>query len=68
MLCEMWSWSWLKKYISPAFEVVRAGKTNTKIFEPQHEKNNKMTCVPSNDRSAWAPTQSDQSLRCELIG
>ena len=29
--------------------------------EPQHNKTNKMTCVPSKDRSAWASTQSDHS-------
>ena len=34
--------------------------------EPQHDKTNKMTCAPSEDRSAWASAQSDQSLRCAL--
>ena len=31
------------------------------LFEPLHAKVNKMTCVPSEDRSAWAYAQSDQS-------
>ena len=30
-------------------------------IEPQHNKTNKMTCLPSEDRSAWASTKSDQS-------
>ena len=34
--------------------------------ELPHNKTNKMTCVPSEDRSAWASAQSDQSLRCVL--
>ena len=28
--------------------------------EPPHDKTNKMTCAPSEDRSAWASVQSDQ--------
>ena len=27
-----------------------------------------MACAPSEDRSAWAPAQSDQSLPCALSG
>ena len=35
------------------------------IFEPPHDKTNKMICAPSEDRSAWAATQSDQeSSQC----
>ena len=40
--------------------------------EPPHDKTNKMACAPSEDsdqpghplRSAWASSQSDQSLHC----
>ena len=35
-----------------------------KYYEPPHVKTNKMACVPSEDRSAWAFAQSDQSLLC----
>ena len=34
------------------------------IIEPPHDKTNKVACAPSEDRSAWTPAQSDQSLRC----
>ena len=34
------------------------------LFEPPHDKTNKMIYAPSEDRSAWASAQSDQSLRC----
>ena len=34
--------------------------------KPLHDKTNKMTCAPSDDRSAWASAQSDQNLHCEL--
>ena len=34
------------------------------IFEPQHDKTNKMTVRPVRLRSAWASAQSDQSLHC----
>ena len=37
-------------------------------FEWPHDKTNKMACTPSEDRSAWASAQSDQSLCCELSG
>ena len=37
---------------------------NDLAFEPLHDKTKKMACAPSEDRSAWASTQSDQSLRC----
>ena len=30
--------------------------------KPQHDKTNNMTCAPSELRSTWASTQSDQSL------
>ena len=33
-------------------------------IEPPHDKTNKMTCAPSEDRSAWVSAQPDQSLRC----
>ena len=40
-------------------------------YEPQHDKTNKMTCVPSEDSdqpghppTAWASAQSDQSSLC----
>ena len=36
---------------------------NMKI-EQRHDKTNKMICTPSEDRSVWASTQSDQSFRC----
>ena len=32
--------------------------------ELPHDKTNKMTCAPSEDRSAWTSARSDQSLRC----
>ena len=31
------------------------------LFELPHDKTNKMTCAPSEDWSAWASAQSDQS-------
>ena len=34
------------------------------VSEPQHDKTNKMTCAPSEDRPAWASAQSDQSSQC----
>ena len=34
------------------------------LFEPQHDKTNKMTCAPSELRSAWAFAESDQSSLC----
>ena len=34
------------------------------LHEPPHDKTNKMTCVPSKLRSAWASAPSDQSLLC----
>ena len=34
------------------------------LFEPAHDKTYKMTCAPSEDRLAWASTQSDQSSLC----
>ena len=37
---------------------------HSSIIEPSHDKTNKMICAPSKDRSAWAATQSDQSLQC----
>ena len=37
------------------------------IFEPANDKTNKMACAPSEDRSAWASAQSDQSLRCPHV-
>ena len=33
-------------------------------IEPPRDKTNKVACAPSEDRSAWASAQSDQSLRC----
>ena len=39
--------------------------TKDRIKSP-HDKTNKMACVPSKDRSAWASTQSDQGLPCAL--
>ena len=36
----------------------------TKI-EPQHDKTNKMSVRLVKTKSAWASTQSDQSLRCQ---
>ena len=36
--------------------------------EPPRDKTNKVVCAPSEDRSAWASAQSDQSLRCALDG
>ena len=32
--------------------------------EPPRNKTNKVACAPSEDWSAWASAQSDQSLRC----
>ena len=34
------------------------------MYEPPHDRTNKMACAPSEDRSAWASAQSDQSFRC----
>ena len=35
------------------------------LFEPPHDKTNKLACVHSEDSaSAWASAQSDQSLCC----
>ena len=34
------------------------------INEPPHDKTNELTFAPSEDWSAWASAQSDQSLRC----
>ena len=45
-------------YYSPAQLIVAV--TN----EPLHDKTKKMTCSPSEDRSAWASTQSDHSALC----
>ena len=38
------------------------------LFEPWHDKTNKMSVRPAKTRSAWASAQSDQSLRCALNG
>ena len=38
------------------------------LFEPRHDKTNTVTVRPARLRSAWASTQSDQSLRCVLNG
>ena len=37
-------------------------KVETKIYEPPHDKTNKMTCAPSedSDSSTWASAQSDE--------
>ena len=32
--------------------------------ESTHDKTHKMACAPTEDRSAWASAQADQSLRC----
>ena len=32
--------------------------------EPARDKTNKMACAPSNDRSAWASAQFEQSPLC----
>ena len=34
------------------------------IYEPAHDKTNKIACAPSKVRSAWASAQSDQSSLC----
>ena len=34
------------------------------IYEPPHDKTNKMMCAQRRLRSAWASAQSDQSLPC----
>ena len=34
------------------------------IYEPSHDKTNKMTWAPSEDRSDWTSSQYSQSLRC----
>ena len=43
-----------------------SAKETIKTCEPQHDKTNKMTCVPSRLRSAGASAQSDQSWLCIL--
>ena len=54
------SWTSLYMYIGNASSPVSGLST----FEPARVKTFKMACAPSEDRSAWAPTQSDQSLCC----
>ena len=45
--------------------ILRFFKTpRTTLNEPPHNKTNKMTCAPSELRSACASTQSDQNLCC----
>ena len=39
-------------------------KHTSKTDQPLHDKTNKMTCPPSEDRSAWASAQSDPSSLC----
>ena len=40
-----------------------------RVCESQHDKTKKMICAHSEKViSAWASTQSDQSLRCALMG
>ena len=34
------------------------------IYEPLHDKTNKMTCAQRRFRSAWAFAQTDQSSLC----
>ena len=36
------------------------------MYEPPHDKTNKVACAPSEVRSAWASAQSDQSSLCAL--
>ena len=38
--------------------------SSVKMEQPPHDKTNKMTCAQQKLRSAWASTQSDQSLLC----
>ena len=35
------------------------------LYEPRHDKTNKITCTQRRLRSAWASTQSDQSSLCD---
>ena len=44
------------------------GKTFKTSYEPEHDKTSKMMCAQRRLRSAWASAQSNQSLRCALIG
>ena len=44
--------------------LISCSENKEEIDEPPHDKTNKMTCAPSEDRSAWVSAQSDQSLRC----
>ena len=42
-------------------------KSNRTIFEPQHDKNNKMTCAPSEDSDQPGHPPSLISLRCGML-
>ena len=46
----------------------RSEETETKQFEPPHYKTNKMMWTQWELRSAWASTQSDQSLHSGSVG
>ena len=46
------------------FYLYQSKNKNYIVFEPENDKPYKMACVPSEDRSAWACTQSDQGRRC----
>ena len=50
-----------------ACQTHRAQCNIIKIHELRHNKTNKWVCVQWRLRSAWAPAQSDQSLRCPRI-
>ena len=54
---------------NPAFEVVRAGKTNTKIFELQHEKKqqNDMCAQQWQISLGVHPVWSESSLWAHLV-
>ena len=42
-------------------EPSQSSRWGKRIKELSHDKTNKMACAPSEDRSAWASAQSDQS-------
>ena len=43
---------------------VLLGQISGSLYEPRHDKTNKVMCAQRRLRSTWASTQSDRSLRC----
>ena len=62
-----WGAVWSESTLFAQAYLVRNKLANTSNAAPWDHKTNKMACKPSKDRSAWASTQSDQSLRCHPL-